>query len=147
MGSHRPFGHLKHKLWPKERSGVKLPIWLPTTKSRESTWFPCVQEMCDIPLERSWQGLQLFFRPHCNRRFAQEVMCPQSCRTPNCCNFGSPTWESRDKRPFRCGPCGEAQSILQGGRWWLPPSSSRGESCVSGLPMARPSTKSAPTMH
>jgi hypothetical protein len=24
MGSHRPFGHLKHKLWSKERSGVKL---------------------------------------------------------------------------------------------------------------------------
>jgi hypothetical protein len=22
MGSHDPFGHLKHKLWPKERSGV-----------------------------------------------------------------------------------------------------------------------------
>jgi len=29
MSSHDPFGHLKHKLWPKERSGVKLPISLP----------------------------------------------------------------------------------------------------------------------
>jgi hypothetical protein len=29
--------HLKHKLWPKEGSGVKLAIWLPTTKSQEST--------------------------------------------------------------------------------------------------------------
>jgi hypothetical protein len=26
MGLHDPFGHLKHKLWPKERSGVKLAI-------------------------------------------------------------------------------------------------------------------------
>jgi hypothetical protein len=26
MGSHDPFGHLKHKLWPKEGSGVKSPI-------------------------------------------------------------------------------------------------------------------------
>ncbi len=25
MGSNDPFGHLKHKLWPKEGSGVKLP--------------------------------------------------------------------------------------------------------------------------
>jgi hypothetical protein len=33
------------------------------------------------------------------------------------------------------------------GKWWLPPSLSRGESCESELPMARPSTKSAPTMH
>jgi hypothetical protein len=36
MGLHDPFGHLKHKLWPKERSGVKLAIWLLTTKSQES---------------------------------------------------------------------------------------------------------------
>jgi hypothetical protein len=26
MGSHEPFGHLQHKLWPKERPGVKLPV-------------------------------------------------------------------------------------------------------------------------
>ncbi len=25
-GSHDPFGHLKHKLWPKEGPGDKLPI-------------------------------------------------------------------------------------------------------------------------
>jgi len=42
MGSHRSFGHLKHKLRPKEGPGVKLVVWLPTTKSRESTQFPCV---------------------------------------------------------------------------------------------------------
>jgi hypothetical protein len=35
-----PFRHFKHKLWPKEGSGVKLPIWLPTTKSQESPRFP-----------------------------------------------------------------------------------------------------------
>jgi len=33
MGSHDPFGHLKHKLWPKERPKVKFSIWLSTTKS------------------------------------------------------------------------------------------------------------------
>jgi hypothetical protein len=31
----------------------------------------------------------------------------------------------------------------RGGRWWLPPSPGRGESCVSESPMACPSTKSA----
>jgi hypothetical protein len=36
MGLHDPFGHLKHKLWPKERSGVKLAIWLLTTKSQKN---------------------------------------------------------------------------------------------------------------
>jgi hypothetical protein len=42
MGSHDPFGHLKHKLWPKERMGLKLAVWLPTTKSWELTRYPCV---------------------------------------------------------------------------------------------------------
>jgi hypothetical protein len=70
MGSHEPFGHLQHKLWQKERSGVKLAVWLPTTKSRESTWPWCVQVECDTPLERSWRGLQLWFRPHCKGSYA-----------------------------------------------------------------------------
>jgi hypothetical protein len=39
MNLHDPFGFLKHKLWPKERSKVKLLIWLLTTKSQESPWF------------------------------------------------------------------------------------------------------------
>jgi len=26
MGSHDPFGYLKHKLWPKKGPEVKLPI-------------------------------------------------------------------------------------------------------------------------
>ncbi len=89
MGSHCPFGHLKHKLWPKERSGVKLVIWFPTTKSQESTQFPCVQATCNTPLERSWPGLQLCFRSHCNQRFTQEVMRLQSHRSPKCGNFGT----------------------------------------------------------
>jgi len=35
----------------------------------------------------------------------------------------------------------------KGERWWLPPSPGRGESCVSVLPVVRPSTKGALTMH
>jgi hypothetical protein len=38
MASHEPFGHLQPKLWAKEGPGIKLAVWLPTTKSRESTW-------------------------------------------------------------------------------------------------------------
>jgi hypothetical protein len=34
MGSHDPFEHLKHKLWPKKGSGVKLAVWLPPLKVR-----------------------------------------------------------------------------------------------------------------
>jgi hypothetical protein len=82
MGLHNPFGHLKHKLGSKERLGVKLVIWLPTTKSQESPRFPYVKVACEIPLESSWQGLQLCFRPHLNRRSAHKVMGPQNCESP-----------------------------------------------------------------
>jgi hypothetical protein len=56
MGLNCPSRHLKHKLWPKERSGVKLVVWLSTTKSRESTPFPYMQAICDIPLEALNKG-------------------------------------------------------------------------------------------
>jgi hypothetical protein len=82
MGSHDPFGHLKHKFWPKEGSGVKLTIWLLTTKSQKLTRFPCMKLVCDISLESSRQGLQLCFKPHFIWRSTHKVMGPQSCESP-----------------------------------------------------------------
>jgi hypothetical protein len=81
MGSHDPFGHLQHKLWPKEGSRVKLAVWLPGMESRESTQFLCVQVVYDMLLESFRRGLQLWFRPHPDRRSEQEVIDPQSCGT------------------------------------------------------------------
>ncbi len=63
-------------------------------------------------VKSSQQGLQICFRPHLNPRFAREIMGPQSCKSFNFDNFGTPTWESRDKMSFGCGPRGEAQNIL-----------------------------------
>jgi hypothetical protein len=94
-----------------------------------------VQVECDTPLESSQGELQVCFRPHPDRRSEQGVMNCQSPRSPkpgqfqNC--FRTPTWESRDKKPFGCGPRGVVQSILYGERWWLPPSPGRGESSES----------------
>jgi len=64
------------KIWPKERPKGKLPIWLLITKSQKSHWFTCMQLVCHIPLESFQQGLQLFFRPHFNRRSTQDIMAP-----------------------------------------------------------------------
>jgi hypothetical protein len=129
MGLHDPFGHPQHKLWWKERLEVKLAIWVPTTKSRESTWLPCVQVVCDMPLERSPQKLQLYFKLHPDWRFEHEIIAPQSCESSNLGSFRTPTWESQDKKPFGCGPRRKVQNILYGGRWWLPLSPGHGESC------------------
>jgi hypothetical protein len=120
MALHEPFGHMHHTLWLKEGPGVKLVVWLPTTKIQESTWSRCVQVECNTPLESSQGELQVFFRPRSNRRSEQEVMNAQSLGSPNRDSFGTPLWESRDKESFECG-CGEVmQRILYGGRWWLP---------------------------
>jgi len=91
LGLHHPFGHLKHELWPKERPEVKLAIWLPTTKSQELTQFPYVQIECDIPLKSFQQGIQLYFKPHFNRRSARKVMGPKAPKSQE-----SQLWEFQD---------------------------------------------------
>jgi len=52
------------------------------------------------------------FQTYLHRRSTRKVMVPQSRKSPNLGNFETPTWESQDKKPFGCGPRGEAQSIL-----------------------------------
>jgi hypothetical protein len=133
MSSHEPFGHLQHTLWSKERSGVKLAIWLLTTKSRESTRSRCVQVECDTLLESSRGELQLWLRSHFNPRSGRKVMNAQSPRSPNRDSFRIPLWESREKEPFGCKCDGETQRILYGGRWWLPSSPGCDESSESSV--------------
>jgi hypothetical protein len=61
--------------------------------------------------------------------------------------LGLPLGSLGREKPFGCRLCGQPQSILWGGRWWLPPSPGCGEFSVSMLPVVCPSTKGAPTMH
>jgi hypothetical protein len=141
MGSHCSFGHLKHKLWPKERPGVELAVWLPTTKSRESTRFTWLQTKCHILLESSWRELQLCFRPRRNPRSARKVMRLQSRRSPGWRSFGTPMRESRESRnkkaismwaPWRGAEYTIGSKVVTYSR-----GPGRGESCVK-VPMACP---------
>jgi hypothetical protein len=75
MGLHDPFGHLKHKLWPKEGSGVKLAIWLLTTKSWKSTRFPCVHI-----IEKLLTSAIILLKTS-----SQSEVCTQS--------YGAPKWQ------------------------------------------------------
>jgi len=86
-----PIWTLNTQVIAKERSGVKLAIWLLPTESQELPQFPCVQVVWNIPLKSFQQGLQLFFNLHLNQRFSRKVMGPQSHKSPSCGNFGTPT--------------------------------------------------------
>jgi len=134
IASHCPFGHLQTKLWANEGPGVKLPVWLPTTKSQESTSSRCRLKECDTELESSRQELQLWFKARPDPSLGRGAMAVQSPRTPTRDNFRTPTWESREKEPFGCSLSRELQSILYGGRRWLPSSPGRGESSSPSCP-------------
>jgi len=144
MASHEPFGHLQPKLWAKEGSGVKLVVWLPTTKRWESTSSRRLQIECDGALESSRGELQLWFKPHSNRRSKPRVVSVQSSGSLTRDSFETSPWESRGNVPFGCGSYGELQRILYGGRWWLPPSPGRGESSVLKCSWLVPTPKVAP---
>jgi len=72
----------------------KWQIWLPTTKSQESTCSRRPNWECDTALERSWQGLQLWFRPRRDQTLQSGVMAVQSSGSPaetiSGFHFGSP---------------------------------------------------------
>jgi len=141
MGSHCSFGHLQPKLWAKEGSGVKLPIWLPTTKIRESTSSQRRLKECNTTLESSQRELQLWFKACPDPSSGRGAMAVQSPGTLTRDSFETPTWESREKKPFGCSFGGELQSILYGGRWWLPLESGPWWVLCVKVPVACPNTQ------
>jgi hypothetical protein len=97
-----------------------------------------------MALESSQRKLQLWFKPHPDPSLGRGAMSVQSPGTPTQDSFGTPTWESREKKPFGCSLRDETQRILYGGRWWLPPSLGRGESSVLKCPWLVPTPKGVP---
>jgi hypothetical protein len=91
IASHWSFGHLQPKLWAKEGPGVKLTIWLSTTKIRESTRSQRALEECNAALESFWRGLQVWFRPRPNWRLGWEAMMSQSPESPKSGQFRDST--------------------------------------------------------
>jgi hypothetical protein len=147
MGSYRPFGHLKHKLWPKEGPRVKLAIWLSITKSRESTWFPCMQMACNILLDSSYKGYNFASNLISIKGLHAKLWRPKVAGVPILTISRLPLGSPRTKSHLDVGPVEKCKVYYKGEGGGFPPSPGRGESCVSMLPVVRPSTKGAPTMH
>ncbi len=83
----------RYRKWPRighldicsssygQKKGWKS-VWLPTTKSRESTRSRRALGECDTSFEKSQQGLQYWFRPRPNPRSGRGVMVVQSPGSP-----------------------------------------------------------------
>jgi hypothetical protein len=147
MALHWPFGHMQPKLWTKEGPGVKLAIWLPTTKSQESTCSRRALRECETELESSLRGLQLWFRPHPDQRSGRGAMKSQSPGTPT----GTVSGQLRDSISGVSGksdirmplPWSNAEYTIgskvtltpESGPWWV--------LCVQ-VPVASPNTQGCP---
>jgi hypothetical protein len=126
MGSHDPFGHFKHKLWPKERLGVKFDSW-PLKVHNHPNFLACrwcatyrwkaLDEDYNFALDLiSIEGLHAKLWAPKSR-----VLIVRISRLP----LGSPG----TKWHLSAGPVTRHIVYYKGGRWWLPPSLGRGESC------------------
>jgi hypothetical protein len=94
MASHWQFEHLQPKLWAKEGPGVKLAVWLPTTKSRESTSSQRCLEKCNMALENFRWELQHWFKTRPDPSLGRGAMAVQSSGSPagtlSGLHFGTP---------------------------------------------------------
>ncbi len=96
-----------------------------------------MQVASNISLERSRRGLQLCCRPHLNRRSVEKVMGPQSRRSPK---FGT-------KCHLDVGLVERHRVYYKGEGGGFPQVRAVVSFMSLSLPVARPSTKSAQTMH
>jgi hypothetical protein len=103
-----------------------------------------VQVKCNTPLESSQGELQVCLRPHPNRRSEQRVTNSQNPGNPNRDSFGTPPWESWDKKPFECGCHGITQRILYAEGGGFPQVRAMVSLVNPELPVVYPSTEGAP---
>jgi hypothetical protein len=126
------------------QTGVKLVVWLLTTKSRELTRPRCVQVECNMPLKSSQGELQVCLRPHRNRRSEQEVMNAQSLGSPNRTISGLPLGSPGTKGHLDMAPVEWRKVYYMGEGGGFPWVRAVVSQVSLELPMACPSTKFAP---
>jgi hypothetical protein len=143
MGSHCSFGHLKHKLWPKEGVRNRIANLIPDQK--KSGIDPIYLAADDVP--HIVGNLSTRVTTLLQTALRSEV-CSQSYGAPNSRESRLAGFrDSRDRKAIWMWAPWRGPEYTIRGKVVASPSPGRGESCVSVLPVARPSTKSAPTMH
>ncbi len=148
MGLHDPFGHLKHKLSPKEGLRVKLAIWLPTTKSWESSWISLLSG-----------GVQHIVLKALNKgyNFASDLISigglhtklwgPKVVGVPTLAILGLPFGSPETKCHLDVGLVERHKVYYKGEGDGFPQVRAVMSFVSSNLPVVHLSTKSDPTMH
>jgi len=126
-----------------------LPVWLPTTKSRESTSSRCPIWECDTSLKRSWRGLQLRFRPRRDPRSGRGAMTFQSPGSPEPGHLGGFRDSNLGVLGKRATWVWVRRSVVEYTIWGMVVASPKsGPWCVSWskMPVACPNTQGCPGM-
>jgi hypothetical protein len=147
MGSHDPFGHLKHKLWPREGPGIKLAIWLLTIKVRNHFYFL----MCRWCATYRWKALDEGYNFSSDRISIRglhaKLWACKVARDPIVRISGLPLGSLGTKCHLDVGLM-ERHKVYYKGEGGGFPQVQAVVSLVSlSLPMIHLNTKSAPTMH
>jgi hypothetical protein len=114
MGSHHPFEHLKHKLWSKERSRVKLTIWLSTIKSRELIWFLACRQRATYCWKNLNKGYNFSWNLIAIGGLHAKLWAPKVAGIQVVGISGLPLGNPKTKRPFGCGPVESCKVYYKG---------------------------------
>jgi len=151
MGFHCSFGHLKHKLWPKEGPGVEFPgVCHFDSRSLKVKNRPKILG-CRERATYRWKALDESYNFSLEHASIQGLFAKLWGFKVSGVLHGDISGlprESTGKNSHLDVASAEWRRVYyKGGRWWLPPSSGRGESCVFVLPVTCPCTKCALTLH
>jgi hypothetical protein len=128
MGSHDPFGHLKHKLWPKERSRVKL--YRPLKVKNRPNFLVC--RWCATYF---WKVLDEGYNFALNlisiKGFHTKLWAPKVTRVPTLGISRLPLGSPKTKWHLGASPVAKHILYYKGEGGGFPPSLGRGESYES----------------
>jgi hypothetical protein len=120
----------------------------PNHKKSKSSWFIFVHVACHISLEIFQWRLQLWFRPHLNRRSEQKIMGFQSCESSNLGNFENPNLKVlRQNDIWVQAPWPSTKNTIRGEGGSFSQIQAVVNLVSQCLPMARLCIKNALTMH
>jgi hypothetical protein len=129
MGSHDPFGHLKHKLWPKEGLKVNCQFDSWPLKIRNRPNFLVCKWCATYHWKALDEGYNFSLKLISIGGLHTKLWAPKITEVPTLGISGFPFGSLGTKWHLGDGPVAKHIIYYKGGRWWLPPNPGHGESC------------------